>query len=414
MTPKEDNTQRENRNFLQSLTPTLWFHNMWTAFVHVMVFLASVVILTGIVGLLDWVLHFPWWLRGTFLIGILSGGYFLTRKLYSTDPVFTLSGLAARLENLFPGLRDRLVTAAEITEGRIDTSNKLRHFLVRRGRRLLGTIRYRTLLLKNSNAWGALVIGISLVALFSVGYASPEGLLRHGGRIFLPGARIYPHTNTHLHWPDEVQFVEGKDATIDVYFSGTVPDHATLWAYSDQNGWERYSMKPLGRRDNGTFHYRYTLPRPANSFEYYVTGGDITSFVRWARMLVPPDIENLLLSVQFPNYTGRSSQTFKPGPLRVVKGSTVTLRTNFDPRGSQGQVRLSSDTTGKNVKLRTRSDSKVAQFTVDEPLTWAIRARSPDGVRTVNPDTRKIEIMPDHAPEISVQKPPQEHSVFSV
>lgn len=394
-----------------SLGPVQYLRQIWLAGVHVGVFVGIFVACALVFIGLDYLLPLPWWVRAGLLVGSVGLALWIVQQIYGGPLAISYTTLASKLETIFPQFKDRLVTAVEVAEGRTEPPDSLRDYILRRGADAAKQVKSWSVLNREYPVRTGLIFLLPLLLLFVGSIAYPTVMVRHGARFILPGARVPPVTDTRLHLPDKTEVIRGEDATINLKVSGSIPDRAQLYVTYPDGEWNRRAMQAVGRED-GYFQFRSVIGRPDHSFEYYVTAGDATSFSHRVDVLIPPTLQSPVVKLDPPAYSGEPVRQFEAGPVRALRGSTVTVRTGVEPPGSKVSINV-VDSATRTVSMRPEGDTLTGRWTVRGKGHWLMLPVSPDGVAP-ELDKWPIRTIPDHPPQIDVNYPPEDHEVSAV
>ena len=328
----------------------------------------SVAFLGGmlVTGTLDWLLHFDD--SGTRLViglALLSlSGWMLWRQLIAPLRL-PLSGpfLAGRVERRFPGLKNRLLSAVEFLDHRLDAklgSTELQKAVVGQALRDLERIEpsdvVETKAIRNVTIAGVLVFLLTALVVLIRPLEAATSVQR----------MIFPFAN--IPWP---RAVELKLVGTDLSPVNYVPDQPILMARGDtlelyvenergklpERVWFEYQNEEDGpivrdslrqttvRDENGRAREMAVISWIATrgSMRFRASGGDdeVMPFYR-VDVVPPPGIETLQVTVTPPTYSQQPVQVLPPGVGHVqgLLGTKVEVRATADKRLKLARLRV--------------------------------------------------------------------------
>ena len=328
----------------------------------------SVAFLGGLLvtGTLDWLLHFDdsgtRLVIGLALLGL--SGWMVWRQLIAPLRL-PLSGpfLAGRVERRFPGLKNRLLSAVEFLDHRLDAklgSTELQKAVVGQALRDLERIEpsdvVETKAIRNVTIAGVLVFLLTALVVLIRPLEAATSVQR----------MIFPFAN--IPWP---RAVELKLVRTDLSPADYVPDQPILMARGDtlelyvENGrgklpervWFEYQNEEDGpivrdslrqttvRDESGRAREMAVISWIATrgSMRFRASGGDdqVMPFYQ-VEVVPPPGIETLQVTVIPPTYSKQSVQELPPGVGHVqgLLGTKVEVRATADKRLKSARLRV--------------------------------------------------------------------------
>lgn len=380
-----------------------------------------------ITGTLDWCVHFDEsGTRLVFALGLLCAAGWIAWKQLIGPLRLPLTGtfLAARVEKRFPDLKNRVVSAVEFLEHRLDSrlgSSELQQVVVKQALKDLERIEPADVVeagaIRNLTIAGLFVTAITALTVL----LHPAEAVTSVKRLAFPFAPIP--------WPRavELQLVHAdlSSATFD-------PEHPFLIARGDilelyvknrkgklpERVWFEYRMGDEGpvaretlrqttvRDEQGQSHETAILSWIATrgEMQFRVSGGDDETmpFYR-VEVVQPPNLESLQVTVTPPAYSSQPKDVLPPGVGHVqgLVGTTVEVTATSDKPlksavlhvGSQAGVDIPLDTTNSQIAVTFEITEPVASyywieltdergFTDHEPVRYELRGIG-DGVPVV-------------------------------
>ncbi len=306
-----------------------------------------------LVGLLDWAVQLPSFIRGIFLVGIVGGSAlvayrYLLKPLRSPCDDLTL---ALRIEKEFPDLNDSLASTVQFlsepadSPGAASSSEAMRKKAVQQTMSRADQYDFGRIVSYRP----ALILGVSVLAVAAV--AAHFGY-RHGSFSRIALCRLADpfggHTWTTVDVSDpRKRIAVGEPYTIKATLAGKIPEHAKVeirTAGTEETKPEQAEVRVKREREANSVFMPVDKTRYNKTFEFRVIAND-GSFPprpgRWhtVQVLPPPSLADLdgqpspQIDVFPPAYTEeKSPQKLAPG-TKIIKawaGSNVVFRAATD------------------------------------------------------------------------------------
>ncbi len=191
--------------------------------------------------------------------------------------------------------------------------------------------------------------------------------------------------------------LRGSPMTISAQVTGTVPDQLSLLLWPEGGEELRRPMKPEGE---GRFSYRLT--RAQASFRYQATGGHGTSPVYELRVVDPPEVGKLKLTLIPPEYTRLSPEAREGGNIEALKGTMVNLAALATKKVREGIVVLNQET---ELPLKVEGERLSGSLWVLSPGMYALKIKDEFGFENPNPVQYQIRVIPDQYPSGEIIRP---------
>lgn len=374
--------------------------------------------------LVDWTLHVPAGVRMVHL-GVLCA---IPVLLLWRDLVLRLrrvpgpEGLAVLLERAHPELKEVLVSAVQLRDGRAtlpgsEIDPALVANVVAEAERRAGTLALKGTSnprpSRTSFGLGAAAVLSTLLTLTLQADSARTFFARIAGgstqwpqKTFLvievPLAGELNTTRDSL----ELSIARGSDLPIVVRAEGRIPDEVTLRFAGGQE-------TLLGSAGRGVF--RTLLRAVQEDLSFTVSGGDDqdgTPSVT-VNVLQPPDIAGLAIRVEPPAYSGLAPRLEFDRDMQVLIGSKITITMLPDPPDARGIVRLLPQ---DEVLELTPAEYPVGEgqaprpglafeLTARESLRYRFELRDSTGLSNPDPGLFAIQVREDRPPEVSLLAP---------
>jgi hypothetical protein len=356
-----------------------------------------------VVALADYWLMLPVWMRSTgaavlaliTLVGIARMVRFLRRPT-------RLKEVALDAESATPGLGCEVSTAAEYLSGERTIAREYEPELVAaleaKAAEHLGraTVPYsRRLRLP------AIALSVTVLALIGFVAATPAGW-RALTRTVLPFARVH-YTELRLE-PGNIEIAAGGDLGITNHFTGRAPKDPTFhWRHESDGPWQTAPLTT--RASNGA--YVYMLRTVRSDLEYQVTGGDAISEIYHVNAYVPPDIKELTVQIEYPDYTKLPTTTQKSPDISAVRASTARLQVEPTVKLSAASVHFPNSTEA--IRLEAGADgSWSTNLKITRDTDYWIELVDTKGRRGQETPPHHIKALPDTPPKVEIEDPGQD------
>ncbi|WP_010585127.1 hypothetical protein [Schlesneria paludicola] len=338
----------------------------------------AVVVFGGllITGMLDWFVHFDEsGTRLVFALGLLgAAGWILWKQLIGPLRV-SLTGtfLAARVEKRFPDLKNRVVSAVEFLEHRLDSrlgSSELQQVVVKQALKDLERIEPADVIesgaIRNLTFAGLVVTAITAITVI----LHPAEAVTSVQRLAFPFAPIpwpravelqlvHADLSSATFDPDH-PFLIARGDTLELYVKnrkGKLPERVWFeYRVGDEGPVARETLRQTTVRDEqGRSHETAVLSWIATrgEMQFRVSGGDDETMPFYRIEVVqPPNLESLQVTVTPPAYSLQTKETLPPG-VGHVQGLI----------GTKVEVTATSDKPLKSAVLHVGT-----QAAVDVPL----------------------------------------------
>jgi hypothetical protein len=308
-------------------------------------------------------------------------------------------------------LSDRLVTAVEFENENPDASPAIVERLIKdAGQHCSSVDASRVVDIRRSWAYGvvAMLVPIAL-ALLLIGGRSPlsDGL----ADLFAP--LIHPVSANALFinvLPGSALVPRGSDQKIKALLKGFDAESAQIFIRKKgESGWLAYPMEP----DKNDGEFRYLFFSIQDSISYYIESASIRSPEFTLDVADLPFVKQLDFVLAFPSYTRLEPKRIENGgDLVALKGTTVTVSATMSGPAKAARIVLNDGTT---AEMAPAPGGKFeGRFLLKQDGTYHIEVTSPDGQHYNGSSEYDINILEDHPPTVTIEKPGRDVKVTSV
>lgn len=202
------------------------------------------------------------------------------------------------------------------------------------------------------------------------------------------------------------KIAKGADLSVRVTAVGIAPDIVELHTSDSQ-------VIPLSRIPPTEYLGRFHNVR--TSFEFYATGGDDQDASPRAiiETVTPPSLAKISVSVRPPEYSAQQPFVRDGGSFEALSGSIATIRIESATpvkravlryRGSDEEVSfVASETVGDGPA--TIASRYSVDIPVDKNIRYSVELEDAEGLRNPDPGSYSIVALNDRAPEVKLQIP---------
>jgi hypothetical protein len=255
---------------------------------------------------------------------------------------------------------------------------------------------------------------------FTLAYAAAAVTL--AGLLFLaiagPGNYAYGVRHLWFGWafpgllpPQSIEVVPGDDG---IRLGGSVNVRATMqgfdparaWVHASFNDgeWQQVEMSDADELFEFTF---FSVRQP---LEYYVSAANVRSPTFKVHVVDLPVVENLAMTYNFPDWTGRDPETHDPGgDVRAIADTVVELHVRSDRAMTPGELIVDDQV----IPLEVDGNTATASFTVAEDGQYFVAAKV-GGEQIRLTDDYFITRLDDEGPRIEFARPGRDWSASSI
>ena len=321
---------------------------------------------------------------------------------------------ARNVENKFPELEEQLSTALEFGEdprliGRTSSPALVGALMQQTARRaqplnFARTIRWKPALIAGLIAF---LLGACMAGYYK---ASDRLFMKTFARFFNPAADVKAPTLTEIEsvspgrdgqteWPVE------STVPVEVRLIGRTPERVNMSVFVGDEKNERWEDRPMDRGEDGV--YRASLHRLLDSTRYKVQAGDAESDEFKIDVYKLPEISEFALRLEYPQYTGKSSETLPPGvgDVRALKGTTVFVELKANTELNAANVKFKSGREQLPGTLNPADPRKATlQFKIDKDDEYQVElfnTKNKPGVSS----PYLVKALKDRPPRVTIRTP---------
>ncbi|MBN2243250.1 MAG: hypothetical protein JW793_11225 [Acidobacteria bacterium] len=318
--------------------------------------------------------------------------------------------VAQYIEEKYPQLEDRLVTAVEVGKSRTRDSGMIR-LLIRDAFDKTARVDFSVFLNRGRlAAFGVLGLGAlgALAALLAWG---PSFIPYGFSNLYAPWTEAsLGSARMILVFPGNVEIAKGSDQLIDAQLVGFDSPDVRLYRQAAASGpWNCTVMEPDPRGSA----FRYLLVDVEASQRYYVESGGVRSPIYTLEAVDKARVDRIDLTYNFPAYTGMPPQTVEDeGDVSALEGTRLDLAVRLNVPVRSARLRFDDRSA---LDLDAAGDSHfTGSFVLERSGSYVVEvseARWGDHPASSEYD---IEVVEDAAPGISITRPMRDVRATSV
>jgi len=334
---------------------------------------------------------------GSFLVFLLARGL---RKTLLRPP---LSRVAKELEAKFPHLRDDVTNSLLLfpqlkeVEGPGRISSGLITAQIKKTAEKVSAIPPSEVIgFQRAGRHLRLLLPI-LAAFLAVLALEPSFLSRSLALVTNPFSALPARETLISLEPKGSVILRGTPLGIQARATGAIPDKLSLALWPEAGQETRVSMNPQGE---GRFSHQ--VGNPQVSFRYQAYNGRSASPVYTLRVVDPPEVKNVRLTLIPPEYARLPRESKEGGHIEALKGTVVNLEGQLTKEVSAAEMILDQEAA---LPLETQGESFRGNWLVLYPGYYSFKVKDEFGFENPDPVRYSIRIIPDKPPEAEIIQP---------
>jgi soluble cytochrome b562 len=348
-----------------------------------------------------------WYVAFAYSLGSLAMLAFLLvrgfRKAFLRPPP---ARVAKELEAKFPHLRDDVTNSLllfpqlEPESGPGQMSSSLIAAQIRKTAEKISSLRPSEVIrLKRAGRHLRLLAPIVL-AFLAVIILDPPFLARSLALVTNPLSALPARETLISLDPKGSVILRGTPLRIQARATGTIPEKLSLAIWPEAGQEMRVAMSSQGE---GRFFHQ--VGNPQVSFRYQAYNGRSASPVYALRVVDPPDVKNVRLTLIPPDYSRLPRETKEGGHVEALKGTVVNLEGELTKEVAEGEMVLNQESA---LPLELQGESFRGNWLVLFPGHYSFKVKDEFGFENPDPIRYSIQIKPDNPPEGEILLPAQD------
>jgi len=200
--------------------------------------------------------------------------------------------------------------------------------------------------------------------------------------------------------PADSILLRGTPIMIKARATGNIPDRLKLEVWPENREAQNLSMVPEG---NGYFTHQ--MASAQFSFRFQASTGRYASPTNRIRVVDPPEIGKIRLTLTPPDYTSLPREVKEEGDIEALKGTLVKLESLATKRVKEGRIILNQ---GSQLPLDVKEDRLMGNLVIFYPGAYSIKVKDEFGFENPDPVQYPIRLIQDKYPESEIITPAQD------
>jgi len=332
-------------------------------------------------------------------LAVLGLGLWAVRGLFRR---LTPQAIAARIERTFPHLDNHLINTIQFSDAVGEQTGWHRHYL-KEGVRDWNQIDLRRLRDKREFRQAFLCLGAVSVIIVGSAFFIGAPWQNALARIVNPLSDRPPSVFANILQvsPGNVEIARGESLTLEMEATGIAGQEVFLDLWPEDDGRSRLQLGSLIGDEVAPF--RYEVESATSSFHYRFRAGDATSPRYQVTVRAPLSLEEIVLRVFPPSYTGIPGREARLSDqaLRLPEGSLVAWAARFSRPVDEGRV-VGQD--GQTEFLEVHEEGLLVGEFVPDPYTREWRLEANAGAEQFR-QSFVVEVEEDRPPTVRIVSP---------
>lgn len=334
---------------------------------------------------------------GTAVLCLVLAFRYLIRPLRRR---MTIQNVARSIENKYPELEDRLVTALdEDARGKM-RSRGLWELLIKDAASKTDGLNFSNQMqIEGYRTWKILAL-VSVLALSVVFFNM--GAWENDIENMINAGFIPPEPPVAIEiTPGDARLKKGSALNIKAHIRHFSPEKRTLFYTVNDSSWESTELT-----DVSTTKFKYSFFDVQKPFKYYLQLDDHLSDIFSVSLFEVPEIKRIDLSYRYPEQTNlRNHFERNGGDIWAPVGTRIKLTILTTSPIVQSDLILGK-TNVQNISMDLLSDSTAAAyFTVKKDTNYRIRVQNADNLDNAPLPEYYIHALKDQVPTVTLKKP---------
>jgi hypothetical protein len=365
----------------------------------------------------DWWFELPWIARAGFLLAdlVVLGVIYRAQADRALRKRLTMSAAALLAEKKWPQLKQSVLAAVELTEGRPFStrgSRQLVDIVLQQARARTTNLNFNEVIpargLRNWTLAAALALLVTGGAAF-LAWPASLALLE---RVFLLNVPLPTKTIVVAITGDMIVPV-GSDVEISAKAQGIIPSHGRVTITFAEGSAQEF---PVAVLPDKPAVFSLTIHNVQNAFKYsfHLNDGHGPDFTVTAK--VPPSLTSLACKQYYPDYTGLPARDLAPTQLSLLVGSRLVVSADSADPLKSAKVILQ----GVNQTIDATLNAAGTHVEADIPIPaanltgFSIHLVDQAGVNSANDTVYPIVLTPDNPPTVKIVDLTEDHETITL
>ena len=312
--------------------------------------------------------------------------------------------IARTIEERYPQLQDRLVTATELSSpaGRNSRRHPFLPLLLRDAARQLRTVKPGEIFNRREPLQSVLVSSGLVLLFVLLQFLGPRHFQYATLKLYAEGwwPRAAPLYRIEV-WPGDTRIRKGSDQTVTARLEGFEAEQVHLFFnYARSGSWKSRPMTP----EAGANRYGFSFVDVAEPIGYYVQAGNIRSETHELSVMETARVRQIDLTYRFPGYTGLPRRTEENGgDIEALRGTRVEVKAHLNLEPDSARILLGD---GTSIPMgKEEGPAVTGEIKVSRDSTYSIQLTEDWTGEKVESHAYAITAFQDQPPQVAWTRP---------
>ena len=349
-------------------------------------------------SVLRWLISIVGWSAGIYFFYHLVATPAIAAFLFRNTP--SIDRTALEIGFFFPRLKDRLSNACQLISSKSDNYNDspdLRKAAFAQIERDSKGIDFASALSSKAVKGRFLLMLVSLSLFCGACFFFPSNYAYAFSAFLDPSFKGQQNVPRFTITPGDINIIRGEDVTIKA--TCTELENSQLEVVAKYQNYQD-SRQMFRRADQ----FVYDFENITESFSYYIGGAGAKSDQFKVTVIDLPEIQELQVELQFPDYTRLEKQLLDPniGNITALRGSEAFIRVLPTKHIQTAKLLFGN---GESLELSEAGTAFSGSFKVTSDATYSIMLLDSDGNKNKTPVQYQIKVVPDRSPFVKIAFP---------
>jgi DNA-binding FrmR family transcriptional regulator/nucleoside 2-deoxyribosyltransferase len=352
---------------------------------------------------IDWLIRLPVFLRMIILVPLLA---FPIAKAWQSGwrffrPWFSSPRTALKVEDHYRNFKSLLVSGVQLSASRAvsGTSAGMAALTVEQANEAADQVDAEKVVPFKPIGVPGLLGGLLLASLCVFAVIDFPLFKTAATRLFTPWVAIEYPTRTQVEVVAGEWIVkEGGEVNLVAKISGEIPDSAKIILRTGQGKPRERSLVITG----GVCEYE--AKTVFRSFDFRISAGDARSPWQTVRVISAPRIERAEVTLEFPEYTQRSTETVEALTLTVPEGTTIKWKLSLDRPVDEAEFRP-AEGEAQALVISVDGHSITMQQVASGSRSYSFGWVDKEHGFTFSSPRHYLQVAPDRAPSVDLTSP---------
>lgn len=366
-------------------------------------------------GVTDWWFDLPWFARAGFLLAdiVILVSIYRRQLVGPLRKKLTLAETALLVEKKWPKLKQSIISAVELADGRANAtrgSQQLLSILLQQAHAASLGLKFNEVVSTRGLRRWIILASVSVLGTAAITAATWPASIALIERIFLLNVPLPTKTIVVPITRDLIVPV-GSDVEISASAQGIIPTRGRVTLTYANSAPQEFPLTVLPDKP-ATFSLTVHNVQSAFKYSFYLNDGHGPEFSVTAK--VPPAATDLACQQIYPDYTSLPPRKLAPTDLSLLAGSHLKIQaTSTDPL-KKATIVLQGVTQTINATIDGSHIEADVPIPAKDVTGFSIHLVDQSGVSSANETVYPIVLLPDNPPVIKILQPKDDHETITL